>query len=227
MVLIHTKKLTKKYHTDAEDLRAIYDVNLEVDTGELLAITGPSGAGKSTLLHLLGCLNTPTMGDYYFDEQNVSHLSLGELAALRNHKMGFVFQDVLLLAHLTATDNVALPLIYAGMAEQTAKERAQAMLKELGLGERLYFLPGQLSGGQQQRVAIARALIMRPKLILADEPTGNLDSENAQHIMDLLIQLNREHKVTVILVTHEMGLANQAQRILTIHDGHIVSDRLT
>jgi putative ABC transport system ATP-binding protein len=223
-VIIKTKKLTKHYYTSGlVDLQAIYDIDLEIAAGEFTAITGPSGAGKSTLLNLLGCLDTPTSGEYFLNGTNVAHLSKNELAYVRNRNLGFVFQDSLLLPHLTATENVSLPLLYGGISETIAHEKAEKILIDLGLDDRLTFYPGQLSGGQQQRVAIARALVTDPKIILADEPTGNLDSDNGKHIMELLQELNSKG-TTIILVTHELAFARRAKRIITISDGKISSD---
>ncbi len=219
--MIKTQKLTKQYHAGATSLSAIHDIDLEIAAGEFIAITGPSGAGKSTLLHLLGCLDTPTSGEYFLNGRNVGHLTLAELALIRNQNIGYVFQDSMLLSHLNAMENVSLPLIYAGIDELKALESAKHLLTDLGLADRLSFYPEQLSGGQQQRIAIARALAMEPKLILADEPTGNLDTENAQLIMNILIKLNRNNGVTIILVTHEPSLAKQAHKIITIIDGKI------
>jgi len=217
--VIKTVNLSKVYHSDFIDLPAIYDVNLEIKEQEFIAITGPSGAGKSTLLHILACLDTPTSGSYFLNGVDVSHLTKVELASIRNHQIGYVFQDSLLIEHLNALENVALPMIYSGMDEKKSNARAHELLKNLGLERRSYFYPEQLSGGQQQRVAIARALAMDAKLLLADEPTGNLDTENAQLMMDLFLKLNREKGTTVIIVTHELSLAEQAQRIIFIRDG--------
>jgi putative ABC transport system ATP-binding protein len=224
--VIKTEKLTKRYTSGLIDLRAVYDIDLEIVAGEFTAITGPSGAGKSTLLHLLGCLDTPTSGEYYLDGKNVAHLNKTELAYVRNSNIGFIFQDSLLLSHLNATENVSLPLLYSGVSEAEAHEKAKKLLVDLGLEERLYFYPNQLSGGQQQRVAIARALATDAKLILADEPTGNLDTDNGKIIMQLLQMLNKEKGTTIILVTHELAFAKEARRIITIRDGKISDDQV-
>lgn len=220
-MIIKTVKLTKRYTSAGGDLQAIYDIDLEIAAGEFTAITGASGAGKSTLLNLLGCLDTPTSGEYFLNGTNVAHLNKNELAYIRNRNIGFIFQDSLLLPHLNATENVSLPLIYGGISEIHARKKAEKHLIDLGLEERLTFYPNQLSGGQQQRVAIARALATDPKIILADEPTGNLDSDNAKHIIQLLRELNEKKGTTIILVTHELAFAKLARRILTISDGKI------
>lgn len=220
-MIIKTVKLTKRYTSAGGDLQAIYDIDLEIAAGEFTAITGASGAGKSTLLNLLGCLDTPTSGEYFLNGTNVAHLNKNELAYIRNRNIGFIFQDSLLLPHLNATENVSLPLIYGGISEIHARKKAEKHLIDLGLEERLTFYPNQLSGGQQQRVAIARALATDPKIILADEPTGNLDSDNGKHIIQLLLELNEKKGTTIILVTHELAFAKLARRILTISDGKI------
>jgi len=223
-MLIQAKKLTKHYYTSGQiDCQAVYDIDLEIAEGEFIAITGPSGAGKSTLLNLLGCLDTPTSGEYFLDGKNVAHLNKNELAYVRNRNLGFVFQDSLLLSYLTSVENVSLPLIYSGISEKAAHEKAMKILTDLGLKDRLDFYPSQLSGGQGQRVAIARALVTDPKIIFADEPTGNLDSDSGKHIMELLHDLNSKG-TTIILVTHELAFAGQAKRIITISDGKIIRD---
>jgi putative ABC transport system ATP-binding protein len=202
-------------------------VTLDIDPGQFVAVTGPSGSGKSTFMHILGCLDRPTSGRYVLDGRDVSRLSKDELAAIRNRKIGFVFQGFNLLARTTALDNVELPLLYNPKAGLKAAERHQRAMKALdavGLGERYHHLPNQLSGGQQQRVAIARALINEPTIILADEPTGNLDSRTSIEVMDIFQRLNRERGITVLLITHEHDIAEYAQRLIAFRDGRVVSD---
>lgn len=224
MIRLHAQELTKVYVMGENELVALKSISLDIADGEFVAITGTSGSGKSTLMHLLGCLDTPTTGDYFIDGQNVAGLNRNELAQIRNQKIGFVFQKFHLLADLTATDNVALPLLYAGMDEEQARAKAGAMLEMVNLGHRKDHFPYQLSGGQQQRVAIARSLINTPSIILADEPTGNLDSETGHAIMALFTQLNREKGVTIIIVTHEPDIARQTKRIIELLDGKIIKD---
>ena len=191
--------------------------------GEFVAVMGPSGSGKSTTMNMLGCLDSPTEGRYLLDGRDVARLSGDELAKVRNEKLGFVFQGFNLLPRLSAVDNVALPLVYSGVPSRERSERAREALERVGLGARLKHRPNQMSGGQQQRVAIARALVGRAPLILADEPTGNLDTRTSEEIMDLLVEVNREGK-TVVLVTHEPDIAAYARRVLHFKDGRLVSD---
>lgn len=224
MIRLHAQELTKVYVMGENELAALKGISLDIADGEFVAITGSSGSGKSTLMHLLGCLDTPTTGDYFIDGQNVAGLNRNQLAQIRNQKIGFVFQKFHLLADLTATDNVALPLLYAGMNEEQARTKAGVMLEMVNLGHRKDHLPYQLSGGQQQRVAIARSLINNPSIILADEPTGNLDSETGSTIMALFKQLNHEKGVTIIIVTHEPDVARQTKRIIELLDGKIIKD---
>jgi putative ABC transport system ATP-binding protein len=207
------------------EVRALKGVSLSITQGEFVAITGSSGSGKTTLMHLLGCLDVPTSGEYLLDDIKIEKATKNELAQIRNKKIGFVFQKFHLLPDLTALDNVALPQLYAGTAEITAREKAAQMLKLVGLGDRTNHYPYQLSGGQQQRVAIARSLINNPTIILADEPTGNLDTATGNTIMDLFKQLNSEKKVTIIIVTHEPDIAAQTKRIVELIDGNIISDK--
>jgi putative ABC transport system ATP-binding protein len=204
-------------------VRALDDVNLEIQTGEFVAIMGSSGSGKSTLLNILGCLDRPSSGKYVLAGRDVSNLTRGELAEVRNQLLGFVFQSYNLLARTSALANVELPLVYAGVPREERKLRARAALERVGLGERLFHTASQLSGGQQQRVAIARALVNRPRLILADEPTGNLDSKTSISVMVLLQQLWSEG-MTTIYVTHEPDIAAYASRVIVVRDGRIVSD---
>jgi macrolide transport system ATP-binding/permease protein len=224
---IRVENVTRVYRVGDVDVHALQGVNLVVEPGEFVAIMGSSGSGKSTLMSILGCLDRPTSGEYYFEGTDVAHLSEPELAQLRSERLGFVFQSFNLLARTTAIENVALPLFYATTNRATGAsrvERARAALRLLGLGDRERNTPGQLSGGQQQRVAIARALINNPAVLLADEPTGNLDTRNSHDIMDTLQSLNREHGVTIIVVTHEPDIATYTDRVVTMRDGKIVSD---
>ena len=225
--IIRLEHITRTYHAGDVDVHALRDVNLTVDAGEFVAIMGASGSGKSTLMAVIGCLDRPSGGRYFFEGADVAALTESDRARLRSERFGFVFQSFNLLARTSAIENVALPLFYsaAGPASATSRvSRARAALKLLGLGERERNTPGQLSGGQQQRVAIARALINNPGLLLADEPTGNLDTRTSHEIMETLARLNREQGVTVIVVTHEFDVAAYADRTLTMRDGQIVSD---
>ncbi len=225
--VIKIEHVSRTYHVGEVDVHALRDVSLSVDRGEFVAIMGASGSGKSTLMAILGCLDRPSGGRYVFEGVDVAQLDEPELARIRSERLGFVFQSFNLLARTSAIENVALPLFYAaGGAERGASrlERARAALKRLGLSERERNTPGQLSGGQQQRVAIARALINAPSLLLADEPTGNLDSRTSHEIMETLVSLNREQGVTIIVVTHEADIAAYADRVVTMRDGQIVSD---
>ncbi|MCK9908118.1 ABC transporter permease [Microbacteriaceae bacterium K1510] len=225
--IIRLEHVSRTYHVGDIDVRALRDVSLTIDTGEFVAIMGASGSGKSTLMAVLGCLDRPSGGRYFFEGVDVAQLGEPERARLRSERLGFVFQSFNLLARTSAIENVALPLFYAASGPESATartERARAALKLLGLGERENNTPGQLSGGQQQRVAIARALINEPGLLLADEPTGNLDTRTSHEIMETLTRLNREQGVTVIVVTHEPDIAAYADRTITMRDGEIMSD---
>ena len=224
MPLIEVTNLEKDYPTGAGVFQALRGISLTIAEGEFVAIMGASGSGKSTFMNLLGCLDRPTRGSYQLNGQDVSRLSSDQLAALRNREIGFVFQGFNLLPKLTALDNVALPLMYAGMGRDARRRQAQAMLDRVGLGERSHHTPLQLSGGQQQRVAIARALATRPRIIFADEPTGNLDSETSRQVMAFFSQLNREEGITLVLVTHETDIAAYAQRRIRFQDGRVVED---
>jgi putative ABC transport system ATP-binding protein len=224
--LIEVQELTKVYGTDDAEVRALDGVSAGVERGEFVAVMGPSGSGKSTLMNILGCLDRPTSGAYLLDGRDVSGLSKNELADVRNQKIGFVFQSFNLLPRLSALGNVMLPLLYnsrEGLSAEERERRAVAALESVGLGNRLHHRPNQLSGGQQQRVAIARALVNRPPLILADEPTGNLDSKSSVEIMDLLHELHAQG-VTVAMVTHEPDIAAHAQRVICVKDGKVISD---
>ena len=221
--LIEVRELVKVYRTGDMELRALDGVSFSVAHGEFVAVMGPSGSGKSTTMNMLGCLDSPSGGHYFLDGRDVAKLSGDELAKIRNEKLGFVFQGFNLLPRLSAVDNVALPLVYAGVPARERRERAREALERVGLGARLGHRPNQMSGGQQQRVAIARALVGKAPLILADEPTGNLDTRTSEEIMALLVEVNREGK-TVVLVTHEPDIAAYARRVLRFKDGCLVSD---
>lgn len=216
------ENVVKIYKMDGVETVALNGVSLRVKRGEFIAIMGPSGSGKSTMMHLMGCLDRPTSGKIYFEGKDVSQLSDDELAEIRNKKIGFVFQSFYLLPRYDALQNVELPLIYRGVPPKERKEKAELMLKRMGLGDRLHHRPTQLSGGQQQRVAIARALIVDPVVLLADEPTGNLDSKSSHEIMELISKLHKEEKLTIILVTHEPDIASYAEKIIRMQDGKIV-----
>jgi putative ABC transport system ATP-binding protein len=224
---IATSDLVKTYAVGDHKVKALRGVTLAIGRGEFVAVTGPSGSGKSTFMHIVGCLDRPTAGRYHLDGEDVSQMSKNELAEVRNRKIGFVFQGFNLLTRTSAMDNVELPLLYAGSALKTAarRQRAREMLEAVGLGERLDHYPYQLSGGQQQRVAIARALVNAPSILLADEPTGNLDTRTSIEIMGLFQRLNVERGITVLVITHEPDIAEYASRILAFRDGVVVSDR--
>ena len=214
--VIAVKNLIKTYIVGEVEVRALRGVNLEVQRGEFLAVTGPSGSGKSTFMHIVGCLDRPTSGQYFLDGQDVSRMSKDALAAVRNKKIGFVFQGFNLLSRTSALDNVELPLLYGGSGLKAAERHKRAMdvLTAVGLGNRADHHPNQLSGGQQQRVAIARALINNPSILLADEPTGNLDTRTSIEVMDIFQRLNRERGITVLLITHEHDIAEYGTRIV-------------
>lgn len=225
MPLIETRNLFKIYDMGEEDqVRALDDVSISVESGEFVAIMGPSGSGKSTFMNTLGCLDRPTEGTYLLDGIDTGSLKSNDLAAIRNRKVGFVFQGFNLLRKTTALENVELPMLYAGIHQNERKKRAMAALDALGLADRSSHFSNQLSGGQQQRVAIARALVNNAPLILADEPTGNLDSRSSYEIMDLIVKLNREEKITIVLVTHEPDIAQYSRRVIRFLDGRVVSD---
>jgi putative ABC transport system ATP-binding protein len=221
--IIRTRGITKNYELGAETVHAVRGVDLTVQRNEFIAIMGPSGSGKSTFMNLIGCLDTPTSGDYWLNDQLVSDLSDDELARIRNREIGFVFQTFNLLPRATALHNVELPLIYGGVSGKERKSRAEAMLQRVGLGDRMHHRPAELSGGQRQRVAIARALINNPSILLADEPTGNLDSQTGIEIMALFDELQAAGQ-TIVLVTHEHDIAEHAHRSVTLRDGIISSD---
>ena len=224
--VIAVKNLVKTYIVGEVEVRALRGVNLDVQRGEFLAVTGPSGSGKSTFMHIVGCLDRPTSGQYFLDGQDVSRMSKDALAAVRNRKIGFVFQGFNLLSRTSALDNVELPLLYgSGLRAGERLKRAMEMLGTVGLGNRAVHHPNQLSGGQQQRVAIARALINNPSIVLADEPTGNLDSKTSIEVMDIFQRLNRERGITVVLITHEHDIAEYGSRIVSFRDGLVVADK--
>ena len=227
MAVIAVSDLTKVYKMGDVEVRALRGVSLSITAGDFVTVIGPSGSGKSTFMHILGCLDRPTSGQYILDNQDVSTLSRDELAEVRNQRIGFVFQGFNLLARTSALDNVELPLLYrSGIRANERHQRARQMLETVGLGDRMDHHPNQLSGGQQQRVAIARSLINQPSIVLADEPTGNLDSRTSIEIMDIFQRLNRESGITVILITHEHEIAEYGNRIIRFRDGRVVSDRL-
>jgi putative ABC transport system ATP-binding protein len=228
MPIISIRDLTKTYHVGDVDVRALRGVSIDIDAGEFVSITGPSGSGKSTMMHILGCLDRPTSGKYFLDGRDVSGLSRDELARIRNRKLGFVFQGFNLLARTSALENVELPLLYnGGSAFRSGARHKKALdaLTAVGLEDRAHHLPNQLSGGQQQRVAIARALINQPAVLLADEPTGNLDTRTSIEVMDIFQKLNAERGLTILLITHERDIAEYGTRIVSFRDGRILSDQ--
>lgn len=225
--MIEIKNVTKVYKTGVEELEALKNANLTIKDGEFVAIMGPSGSGKSTLMHILGALDTPTKGTYFLDGKDVSTLSDDELADIRKDKIGFVFQAFNLLPRATVLRNVMLPLIYEGVSKEKREHRAKEAIRATGLEDtHFYHLSNQLSGGQIQRVAIARALVNNPSLVLADEPTGNLDSKTGELVLDTFQKLNKEKGITIVLITHEPDIAQHAKRIIFIKDGAIVSDEI-
>lgn len=223
-MILELKHIYKDYIQDKLVVPVLKDINLNVEEGEYLAIMGPSGSGKTTMMNLIGCLDRPTKGDYFLEGQDVSQYKDKELSDVRLHSIGFVFQNFNLLPRQSALENVALPLSYAGIPAKQRKEIAKQALERVGLGDRLDFMPNQLSGGQKQRVSIARALVNKPKIVLADEPTGALDSKSGQAVMELFHKLNEEG-VTIIMITHNEEIAEQAKRIIYIFDGEITKER--
>lgn len=222
--LIDIKQIRKVYKMGDFELEVLKGIDLRVKPKEFVAIVGPSGSGKSTLMNMLGCLDTPTSGEYFLDGKEVSRLNDNKLAEIRNFKIGFIFQGFNLLSKLTALENVELPLIYQGVSKSEVQERSIKALERVGLAERLHHKPSELSGGQQQRVAIARALVSNPPMILADEPTGNLDSKSGAEIITMLRELHAQGN-TIILITHDNNIALQADRLIRIQDGQITEDR--
>lgn len=225
MNIINIEHIAKVYQVGSEEVRALSDVSLKIDKNEYVAIMGPSGSGKSTLMNMLGCLDTPTSGIYDFKGVSVSEMTDNELARIRNKEIGFVFQTFNLLARSDAIHNVELPLIYAGVSSSERRERAKQTLVDVGLEDRMYHKPNELSGGQRQRVAIARALVSKPAIILADEPTGNLDSKTGEEIMVLFHEIHEKGN-TIILVTHEEYIAEHALRIIRLKDGLVEKDEI-
>jgi putative ABC transport system ATP-binding protein len=224
--MIEIRDLVKVYEMGDIQVRALDGVSIDVDRGEFVAIMGPSGSGKSTLMNLIGCLDTPSAGTYRLNEQEVSRLDDDELARIRNKEIGFVFQTFNLLSRTSAVENVEVPLVYAGVPRHERHRRAKEMLEQVGLGDRMHHQPNELSGGQRQRVAVARALVNRPSILLADEPTGNLDSRTGEEIMQLFDELNRNGN-TIVLVTHEEDIARHARRVVRLRDGKVVEERST
>ena len=222
-MMIQMRGIQKIYNTGHVEVRALKGVDLDVDRSEYLAIVGPSGSGKSTLMNLLGCLDTPTSGDYVLSGERVAGLDRNRLSEIRNRHVGFVFQSFNLLPYATALENVELPLLFGGVSARERRERATEMLEKVDLAERLHHRPSELSGGQMQRVAIARALVNRPAMVLADEPTGNLDSASGRGVVDLFEELHAAGQ-TIVMITHDMGLAGLASRVVQIRDGEIVED---
>jgi len=223
--LIEFKHVTKIYGAGNTEVRALWDVNMMIHPGEYCSIMGPSGSGKSTAMNMVGCLDQPTSGEYLFDGQNVAQLQQDELAHIRNRKIGFVFQQFHLLTHLTALENVEQPMMYAGVLGKERKERAADALAQVGISDRLNNRPNQLSGGQQQRVAIARAIVNQPLLLLADEPTGALDTQTTQDVIDIFSKLN-DSGITVVMVTHEPDVARLTNRVIWFRDGAVVNHNL-
>ena len=224
MSIIKTENLVRHFTVGTQTVEALRGVSLDINKGEFVAIMGPSGSGKSTLMNIIGCLDSPTSGTYYLNNKNVSTLDDDALALIRNHEIGFVFQNFHLLARNTALDNVMLPLKYAGIDKSEQEEIAMEVIKSVDLESRAHHQPSELSGGQQQRVAIARALVNKPSILFADEPTGNLDSKTGDDVMNLFKNLHKQGQ-TIILITHEIEVANQAERIISIKDGKIFEDQ--
>ena len=223
--MIELSNISKTYRMGAVDITVLSGISLNVKSGELIAIMGPSGSGKSTLMNIIGCLDRPTSGTYHFESREISTMSDDELASVRNGKIGFVFQTFNLLPRFSALKNVEVPLIYGGVPARLRGERAMPLLQKVGLADRMSHRPTELSGGQQQRVAIARALVNNPPLLLADEPTGNLDSRSGSEILDILTALNRSG-VTVMIVTHDKDVAARCRRIINLKDGQIIDDQV-
>ena len=223
--MVKLSNITKTYRMGEVDITVLSNVSLSVRSGELIAIMGPSGSGKSTLMNIIGCLDRPTNGTYRFEDREISDMTDDELASIRNVKIGFVFQTFNLLPRFSALKNVEVPLVYSGVPARLRKERAIPLLQQVGLSDRMYHRPTELSGGQQQRVSIARALVNHPPLLLADEPTGNLDSRSGAEILNILTGLN-EQGVTIMIVTHDKDVAARCKRIINLKDGQIIDDRV-
>ena len=223
--IISVRDLSRTYIMGSEKVHALRSITLEINKNEYVALMGPSGSGKSTLMNILGCLDTPSSGEYYLNQQLVSDMSDGELAAVRNKEIGFVFQTFNLLPRLSALENVALPLVYAGMKRSRREEIAEHVMEQVGLADRMYHKPNELSGGQRQRVAIARALVNNPSIILADEPTGNLDTKTSLEIMEIFGKIHSLGN-TIILVTHEPDISLYAHRVVRLRDGYVESDAI-
>ena len=224
MSIIKTENLVRHFTVGTQTVEALRGVSLDINKGEFVAIMGPSGSGKSTLMNIIGCLDSPTSGTYYLNDKNVSMLDDDALALIRNHEIGFVFQNFHLLARNTALDNVMLPLKYAGIDQSEQEEIAMEVIKSVDLESRAHHQPSELSGGQQQRVAIARALVNKPSILFADEPTGNLDSKTGDDVMNLFTNFHKQGQ-TIIVITHEIEVANQAERVISIKDGKIFEDQ--
>ncbi|MEM9552855.1 MAG: ABC transporter ATP-binding protein [Acidobacteriota bacterium] len=223
--LISLRGLTKTYGRGDATVEALRGIDLDIEAGECVALMGPSGSGKSTLMNLLGCLDAPTDGRYLFAGRGVESLSAAQRALLRRHFLGFVFQGFNLLARTSALENVELPLLYRGMSRALRRQRARAALDSVGLGDRARHTPAELSGGQQQRVAIARAVVSEPRVLFADEPTGNLDTATSREIMELIVDLNQRLGITVVMVTHEIEMTAYARRVIEVRDGLLAADR--
>jgi len=225
MTLLKTINITKIYLLGIQSFTVLKNISIEVEKGEILSIVGKSGSGKTTLMNILGCLDIPTSGNYLIEDKDVSHMNVNQLAQVRNKKIGFVFQRFNLLANITALDNVILPQLYAGKLEADAKKEAIRLLEMIDLGNRINHFPAELSGGEQQRVAIARSLANNPSILLADEPTGNLDSATGTITLNLFKHLNKKYGVTVIIITHDQNIADETNRIIRLHDGQVIEDR--
>lgn len=223
-ILVKAKDLTKVYQMGDVEVHALRGLSMEIERGEVVSIMGPSGSGKSTLMNTIGCLDRPTSGEYYLDGEEVANMSDDQLADVRNRKVGFVFQSFNLLPRVTAITNVELPLRYSGVPRKERRQKAIDALTSVGLGDRVGHRPNELSGGEQQRVAIARALVNDPAIIMADEPTGNLDTKSGDEIMEILLDLNKKHGTTLIIVTHDPEVAEQTERVISIRDGVVVKE---